>query len=166
MGTKHPNPYLVKIHRNYSVDEIARLLNVSKGTVRRWLKTALEAVEGPGMKIVRGRVLREFLQQRRKDAKRPCGPGFLYCLRCRMPKEPANRKADLVSTDYARTGNLRGICPDCLALMYRRVNVERLDEVRGQLEIALPEALSRLGGTPSPSANGDLSKHEKEHENA
>ena len=37
MGTKHPNPNLVKIHLTYSVDEIARRLSISKGTVRRWL---------------------------------------------------------------------------------------------------------------------------------
>ena len=38
MGTKHPNPNLVKIHLTYSVDEVSRLLGVTKGTVRRWQK--------------------------------------------------------------------------------------------------------------------------------
>ena len=171
MGTKHPNPNLVKIHLTYSVDEIARRLSISKGTVRRWLKTGLESVDGPGMTIVRGAVLRGFLRQRRENAKRPCGPGFLYCLRCRMPKEPTDRKADLVcsgpSTGRATgSGNLRGICPDCAALMFRRVSIGRLDAVRGKLEITLPEALSRLRAIPSRSLNGDLSKAEQKHENA
>src|SRR6185295_15888418 len=96
MGARYPNHNLVKVHLTYSVDEIGRLLHVSKGTVRRWLKTGLESVGGRGMTIVRGRILREFLRQRRVSAKRPCEPGFLYCLRCRTPKEPANGRADLV----------------------------------------------------------------------
>jgi hypothetical protein len=170
MGTKHPNPNLVKIHQTYSVDEIARLLGVSKGTVRRWLKTGLKRVDGPGMTIVRGSDLRDFLKQRRDKAKHPCGPGFLYCLRCRMPKEPADRRADLVCTNSntggAGTGNLRGICPDCSALMHRRVSVARLDAVRGQLQITLPEALSRLRGTCSASVNSDSQQDEQQHENA
>jgi hypothetical protein len=171
MGTRHPNPNLVKIHLNYSVDEIARLLKVSNGTVRRWVKTGLEPIEGKGMTIVRGSVLREFLRRRRANAKRPCGPGFLYCLRCRTPKEPANGKADLVfinrgASTPTSTGNLRGMCPDCSALMFRRVNLARLGSVLGNLAVTLPEAPSRLGGIPSPSLNSDLNKDEQKHENA
>jgi hypothetical protein len=169
MGTKHPNPNLAKIHLTYSVDEIARLLSVSRGTVRRWLKTGLAAVEGPGLTIVRGSVLREFLRKRRADGKRPCGPGFLYCLRCRVPRQPAGARAELICSDphaAEGTGNLRGICPDCSALMYRRVNVGRLSAVRGNLDIALPDAQSRLRGIHRPCLNGDLSDNEQQHENA
>jgi hypothetical protein len=168
MGTKHPNPHFAKIHLNYSVDEIARRLNVSKGTVRRWIKSGLGTVGGKGMTIVRGSVLREFLKRRRAGAKRPCGPGFLYCLRCRSPMEPAGRKADLVlvrrSSGPTTVGTLRGICPDCSTLMFRHVSLARLDAARGNLEIAFPEVLSRLGGIPSPSLNGDSRKDQHEHE--
>jgi hypothetical protein len=31
----------IKLHRNYTVDEAARALGCSKGTVRRWLKIGL-----------------------------------------------------------------------------------------------------------------------------
>lgn len=166
MGTKHPNPNLAKIHLTYSVDEIARLLSVSRGTVRRWLKTGLATVEGPGLKIVRGSVLREFLRKRRADGKRPCGLGFLYCLRCRVPRQPAGARAELICSEGTAIGNLRGICPECSALMYRRVNVARLSAVQGVLEIALPDAQSRLGGIHRPCLNGDLSNNEQQHENA
>jgi hypothetical protein len=168
MGTKHPNPNFVKIHLSYSVDEIARRLNVSKGTVRRWIKTGLETVGGRGKTIVRGSVVREFLKQRRARLKRPCGPGHLYCLGCRSPREPAGRKAELVLVrrggSATTIGTLRGICPDCSALMFRHVSLARLDAARGNLEIAFPEALPRLGGIPSPSPNDDSSKEQPEHE--
>lgn len=32
MGYRHPNPRLVKVHRNYSVEEIARLFGIHKNT--------------------------------------------------------------------------------------------------------------------------------------
>jgi hypothetical protein len=167
VGTRHPNPNLVKLHLTYSVDELARTLKVSKGTVRRWLKTGLEAVDGPGLTIVRGSVAREFLRQRRASAKRPCGPGFLFCLRCREPREPAGLKAALVYPGKVAAGAcLRGVCPECSALMYRRVNVARLDAVRGRLDVALPEAQPRLRGIPYPSLNSDFRESEQTHENA
>ena len=41
MGSRHPNPRLAKIHRSYSVEEIARLFRVHKNTVRAWLRQGL-----------------------------------------------------------------------------------------------------------------------------
>lgn len=37
------------------------------------------------------------------------------------------------------------ICPSCECLMYRRVNVTRLDAVRGELEVRVTRALSHIG---------------------
>jgi hypothetical protein len=38
--------------------------------------------------------LRVFLEARRKRAKRLCPPGFLFCLKCREPRPPAERMID------------------------------------------------------------------------
>lgn len=169
MGTKHPNPNRIKALATYSVDEIARLLDVCKGTVRRWIKDGLQCVDGPGLLIVRGSDLRAFLRQRREKAKRPCGPGFLYCLRCRMPKQPTNNIADIVHVNRGKAtaaciSNLRGVCPACGNLMFRRVNIARLEAVRGDLRIAMPENTSRITGVPSPSVNDHFNKDEASHE--
>ena len=45
MGSRHLNPRLVKTHRNYSVEDISRLFDVHKNTVRNWLKLGLAAVD-------------------------------------------------------------------------------------------------------------------------
>jgi hypothetical protein len=46
-----------------------------------------------------------------------------------------------VITQPATLGNLVGICPECEAMMYRRVNLARLEQVRGKLDIAMPRVL-------------------------
>jgi hypothetical protein len=41
MRKRHPNHRLVKIHRSYTVEEIAKLYVIHKNTVRRWVKSGL-----------------------------------------------------------------------------------------------------------------------------
>ena len=41
MRKRHPNPRLAKIHRNYTVEEIANLFGVHKNSVRNWVKGGL-----------------------------------------------------------------------------------------------------------------------------
>src|SRR5215211_2753834 len=96
---RRPNPQLVKLHRSYTVHEISALLDVHRNTVRRWFASGLERVGGKGLTLARGQPLREFLTARREKSKRPCPPGFMYCLPCRERKEPFGRVADLIQTD-------------------------------------------------------------------
>jgi hypothetical protein len=44
MGSRRPNARLAKIHRSYSVEEMARLFNVHKNTVRNWVEQGLAAI--------------------------------------------------------------------------------------------------------------------------
>lgn len=120
MGSRHPNPRLAKTHRSYSVDEMARLFNVHKNTIRSWLKQGLSAIDGQRPIVARGEEVRRFLIDRRVRAKRACGPGRIYCLPCRAPKVPAGKMAECIKTGDS-SGTLQGICPDCDRMIYRRV---------------------------------------------
>src|SRR4051812_45512030 len=126
MGSRHPNPRLAKIHRSYSVEEMARLFKLHKNTVRNWFKQGLVAIDGQRPTVVRGDEIRRFLDERRARAKRPSGPGRIYCLPCRAPKVPAGKMAECVATS-ATTGKLRGICPDCDRMIYRTVNPQKIE---------------------------------------
>ena len=37
MGTRHPNPRLAKIHRNYTVEDVSSLFGIHRNTVREWV---------------------------------------------------------------------------------------------------------------------------------
>jgi hypothetical protein len=143
MGARHPNPRSAKIHRSYSVEEIARLFAIHKNTVRAWLRQGLTPIDDQRPTVIRGEELRRFLAARRARAKQACGPGRIYCLPCRAPKVPAGKMADCTQTGHT-TGTLQGICPDCNRMIYRRVNPRKLAAVRGDLEVTVTQARPRL----------------------
>jgi hypothetical protein len=154
MGCRHPNPRLAKIHRSYSVEEMERLFNVHKNTIRSWLKQGLKAIDSQRPTVVRGEEIRSFLTERRVRAKRACGPGRIYCLPCRAPKVPAGKMVDCIETGDT-TGTLQGICPDCNRMIYRRVNPQKLATVRGDLEVMVTQAQPRIGDMVKPNVNCD-----------
>jgi DNA-binding XRE family transcriptional regulator len=154
---RRPNPRRIKIHRNYTVDELARAVGAHKNTIRAWIKQGLAPVDEQRPTLILGRVAMQFLSDRRKRGKRPCSPGQLYCVRCRAPKKPALKMAEYVPMSTT-LGNLRGFCPDCEAMMNRRVALAKLDAVRGDLEIPAPQAQRRIGDSTVPSANCDSGK--------
>ncbi len=154
MGSRHPNPRLAKIHRSYSVEDLARLFDIHKNTVRKWFNQGLEAIDGQRPTVARGVDVRRFLTERRARAKQACGPGRIYCLPCRAPKVPALKMAECVTTADT-TGSLRGICPDCDRMIYRRVNPLKLDAVRGDLDVTVTQAGARIEEMTKPNVNCD-----------
>ena len=56
----------------------------------------------------------------------------------------------------ASLGNLIAICPDCEAIMNRRVSLAKLGHIRGQMDITMPQALQHINERDHPSVNSDL----------
>ena len=152
---RHPNYRLVKTHRNYTVEEIASLFHVHRNTVREWVKQGLPTCDDRRPMLILGAELSEFLQARRLKNRQTCSPGELYCVRCRAPRVPAGNMADY-QPKTASLGNLIGICPRCNCMMNRRVNVSKLEHIRGSLDITLPQALSHIDESTGPSLNSDF----------
>ena len=160
MANRHPNYRLVKIHRSYTVEETATLFGVHRNTVREWVKRGLQPTDGKRPMLIQGQNLVAFLKARRIKNKRPCGPGQIYCMRCRSPQHPAGEMAD-VQPVTASLGTLTGICPSCNSMMYRRINLAKLDSIRGKLDISFPLGRSRIGESSEPSVNSDLEMKEQ-----
>jgi hypothetical protein len=154
VSIRHPNPRLVKIHRNYSVEDTARLFGVHKNTVRAWLKQGLKTIDKLRPTLVLGRELSLFLRDRRQNTRQPCGPGRIFCIACRAPKVPAGNIADCIPAGPL-IGNLCAICPDCDRLIYRRVNLTKIDDVRGNLEVTLTQPSPRIRESVAPTVNCD-----------
>ena len=155
MRKRHPNHRLVKIHRSYTVEEIADLFAIHKNTVRSWVKSGLATSDDKRPMLILGIHLAAFLQARRTKNKRPCKPGEIYCVRCRAPKFPAASMAEYIPVTE-KFGNLVAICPDCGAIMNRRVSLTRIGQMRGGMDISFPQALEHLIESAKPSVNIDL----------
>jgi hypothetical protein len=104
MAKRHPNHRQVKIHRNYTVEEIASLFGIHKNTVREWIKAGLPVLDEKRPMLILGQELAAFLQARRIKNKQSCQPGEMYCFRCRAPKMAAGDMADYNLGKFA--GNL------------------------------------------------------------
>ncbi|MBI5716621.1 MAG: helix-turn-helix domain-containing protein [Burkholderiales bacterium] len=165
MRKRHPNHRLAKIHRNYTVDEVAGLFGIHKNTVREWVKRGLPTSDDRRPMLILGSELVTFLRAKREKNKRTCKPGEIYCVRCRAPKSPAGQMADYMPLTQTQ-GNLVGICPDCETMIFRRASLAKLALVRGKLDLRLPQALQHIVESAEPSVNSDFAKDARDHGDA
>lgn len=152
---RHPNYRLVKIHRNYTVEEAAILLGVHKNTIRQWVKQGLPVSDGQRPMLFLGREFKVFLQARRTKNKRQCEPGEIYCVKCRAPKKPASGMMDYYPRSVS-LGKLVGICPDCGSIMNQLVCLAKLELIQRQMDITFPQALRHIVESDQPIVNSDL----------
>jgi excisionase family DNA binding protein len=138
MARHRPDRRRIKIHRPYTVEEIAMLLGTCRATVRRWIKQGLRTIDSGRPIMVRGVDLLEFLSAKAKP-KQPCPVGQCFCVKCRAPRLPAARMAEFVMLT-ATTGNLRALCPVCQTMMHRRTSLMQLEQIRPTLEVKIVEA--------------------------
>ena len=155
MSRRTPNYRLVKVHRSYTVDEIARLFGTHKNTVRAWVKCGLSTCDDRRPMLILGRDLFAFLRARRAKNKRTCAPGEIYCVGCRSPRRPAGDMADYLPLT-STLGNLVGICPHCDSMMYRRVSVEKMALVQGDLQVTVRQAQRHISESSEPTVNCDF----------
>lgn len=136
---KSPNPNLVKIHRNYTVEDVANLFSVHKNTVRSWGKDGLETNDDKRPMLILGSDLKDYLQAKRKSKKRKCLPFE----RCRLPQLPAESMADYEPINDSM-GRLIGLCPSCNGIINKYFNFAHLEQVKGKLDITLTKALKHI----------------------
>jgi len=157
--TRRYNIRRVKIHRTYSISEAAKLLDVSKHAIRRWIDAGLPLIERKRPYLIQGGDLRAFLKER-QPRKQPCRAGEIYCVKCRAPKRPAFDDAQFIPKTPT-TGLLAGFCPTCGTMIYRLTKTASLDAAAGDLKVACRPAQQRLSDSADLSQNVHLKGQEK-----
>ncbi len=157
MPAKRINPNRVKLHRSYTVGELADVLEVHKNSVRQWHRSGLVPVDRCKPMLFQGGDVRAFLKKRNADRKIPCPPGTLYCVRCRAARAPALGMIDYVPLTPT-SGNVRALCSVCETIMHRRIQLTALATKMPGLAVHMAEAQPRLRERPNPSANCDLER--------
>ena len=154
MASRRVNQHRVKLHRSYSVPELATCLGVHKNTIRHWQRDGLHPIDASRPVLFQGGVVRAFLAKRSASRKRPCPPGTLYCFRCREPRAPALGMLDYIAITPA-SGNLRALCGTCEGVMHRRTRLADLATRMPGMAVQITQGISSLSGSPSPSLNCD-----------
>jgi excisionase family DNA binding protein len=160
--SRKPNRRGIKTHRNYTVDEAARLTGYAKGTIRRWIKSGnLPALLDRKPNLILGGDLSDFFSARGHSGAKlqlhEC-----YCFKCRASRAPALRMADYLPLTVS-TGNLRALCSVCASLMHKAISLVDLGALAGILEVTVREADRHLTDIASPSLDDHLALEPKTH---
>ena len=112
----------IRTHRIYTVVEAAERLGVHEHTMRAWIKAGLAVIDDKRPLLIRGGDLKIFAKTARQKSRRPCEPGEMYCLRCRVPRRPALGMVEFEVSHQDAAGNLRALCSSCEAVMRQRAS--------------------------------------------
>ncbi len=89
--------------------------------------------------MILGIELNAFHAKRKVQNKHPCKPNEIYCMKCKIPKEPAIGMVEYKPVNE-KTGNIIGICPACETLMYRRISIVKIKQFSTLMGFASPQA--------------------------
>lgn len=150
------NPNRAKIHRNYTVEEVAILFGVHKNTVRNWIKRGLPVLDDQKPCLILGYELRDYLRTSRKKNKRKCKPGEMYCLSCKLPRRPAANMVDYEPFS-GTAGRLIGLCSVCENMINRFASFASLPKFSKEFDINFPTAEKHINKRANPLSNSDFS---------
>lgn len=143
----------VRTHLVYTVWEVAELLGCHRQTVIRWVRDkGLVADTEQRPWLIEGRDLKAFLGQMAHARKRKLARHEFFCFGCQDARTADGRIADYI-VQTATTGMLRGLCPDCGALLNKVVRRADLHEFRAKLDVTIQQAQPRLVSSGDPLVN-------------
>ena len=145
-----------KIHHSYTISDLSVAIAAHKHTIGRWIAAGLPTTDAKRPLLIHGADFRDFMNAR-KSIKQHCQPGEFFCLRCCAPRRPALDVADYHPRSALR-GSLSGICPERGKMIYRATTLAKLNEIKGGLDVAYPQAQQRLDDSVSPNSNADFSE--------
>ena len=155
MSGRRPKWHRIKLHRSYTIDEAARTIETSKGTIRRWVKEkGLPILEDRKPALIHGTSLKAFGHARSKS-KIKCKPNEFYCFRCKAPRSPAGGMVDYIART-PKSGNLKAICGECDTIMNKLVSNASLPALGKVLDLSIHLAPEHLVESPKSRSNDHL----------
>jgi hypothetical protein len=157
MANRRISSRRIRGHLTYTVAEAAQATSSHKNTIRHWLKNGLPALDGRQPTLIKGAALKVFIDGRNADRRQPCGPGRMYCLKCRAPKIPAFGEVEY-EPKSEKSGRLIGLCPDCSTLIQRQTSGRKIREAAGNLLVQFRCEAERLDEMSLSNPNCDSQK--------
>lgn len=134
MAKRFPS-HRIKKNSSYTVEELADVLGASIGTIRRCLKSGMQAVDEKRPMLILGAHAIEFLDENQMQAKRPLQLDEFYCLSCRAPRNAFGGMADIVSPNGTSI-RMQALCGTCEKPMNKCVSLTQLAGISELIDVA------------------------------
>lgn len=151
------NPNLVKIHRNYTYEELAEVFGIHKNTVAEWVKNGLPCLKEQRPFLVLGVEAKVFLQHRRTSKKQKCKQNEFYCLCCKAPAKPYDDFVEYVPITSTK-GRLTGFCDCCESIINKFVSYASVEGYSSFFKIEKSKGLEHIKDTDNPLLNSDFTR--------
>lgn len=149
------NPNKARIGQSYTVQEISELYGIHKGSASLWVsKEGLQTIDKKKPYLIQGKVLRDFLRQRRAKKKKTCKPDEFYCCKCHLPRKAWENVVD-VKIKSKETLCLCALCAVCNTRVFRGGSVKRLSEYQKIFSIQEIQE-GRIDDRPIPFINIEM----------
>jgi len=148
------NVRLIKATWPYTVQEIAKLFNVHKGAVLRWIKEGLHADKIKGEYLIRGDRLALFLSTRQQKKKHTCAINEFFCFKCREPRTAYLNIADVEIITPTRF-RVRSLCSVCSTPVNKVQGIRNLSTIQNSFVVQHLEG-QHIIECSEPSLNSDL----------
>lgn len=113
---------------SYSVQEVAELYELHKGSVLNWIREGLQTIDRHKPYLVRGSDLFDFLNKRQQKRKVICKPNELFCFKCRLPQKPKLESIKIIKRNVHRL-KIEGHCNLCNTKMFRDGALKKKNEI-------------------------------------
>lgn len=143
------NPYLVKINRSYTFEELAAVFGVHKNTVSAWIKNGLSCLKERRPFLILGVDARLYLQGQRGSKKQKCKPNELFCMRCKAPTKPAENFVEYLPLS-ATKGRLTGFCGRCECVVNKFVSYDSIEGYSMLFDLTKSKELERINDSDDP----------------
>ena len=126
---KRPSHRALRAARSYTLEEAAKALGVSQGTIRNWVKKGLPIMNDQRPYLILGEALKDFRQSQTVKRKSALQANQLYCLACKAPRTPMGMLVDCIP-QTTTTARLMGLCDVCGGTCNRMISRAKIDPYR------------------------------------
>jgi hypothetical protein len=118
----------IKYWYSYDQEEICALLKIHIQTIRDWIREGLQINRKPGVTLIYGNDLKEFLGKLNQSQKRPTKFDQMLCMSCKDAKVPFKKQICLEHAN--KLLKAKAVCRDCKKKMNRNYKLDDLPKLR------------------------------------
>lgn len=149
-----PDIRRIRRTRSYTAPELALVLGVATGTVRRWVREGMPLIDKERPKLVNGAEFLAWHNARRRERKIKCGPRQMYCCRCRDARTFMPGSAVIIHRNEI-SATVKALCIACGTAMNRHCTRQNAVD---WIDLSRPPKgqMPRLMASPNPLVNVNL----------